>query len=640
MTFLQRWFAWYLEVEISTEPGTVLTWQWLLRSPIPGVPFWVVAMSLLAVFAAVLWSRQRSVEATPRERRRTWRLQLAAVLLLLLILGRFAIQVRLTGLPSLLVLVDTSASMQLEDDYSSREASLLRNQLTMATVTGPVSDRQRLKIAQKVLLQGQGEWLRELQKHYRVVLRPVADGMEAPSSPDRETDHSPEIAKAIERLTARGVRTNLRAALKESLQSQWGQAPAAVVILTDGNSSIDPQDRLTAGWRELGRHRPPVFAVGIGSTTAGRNVEVTEVVPPGLAFVGDSFVVRARLEGTGVAGETVVVQLVDQRTGQLLDSHEAELSALVEDPGRAGAEVTFRHVAETSGPMTLEVRCLPVPGEEQLLDNVLQSRLWVRSAQLRVLLVESVPRWEFRHLKSALERDPSVQLNTVLLESDPEFVREDRTALPFPPRTSEEWQQYDVIVWGGVSLDQLHVPREALDEFVAEFGGGLLLLPDRSRSLVEDFAELSPVQLDSAADRHSAEQNPVRIRATLDGRAAACLQFATAGIDAPLTQLPMLDSPPGDVLLRAGAVTLLEADRERGKPVPLLVEQRYGAGLVMVQRFDSTWKWRPLAQGQVYRQYWSQLMRYLGQRKLDTQRPPYELQVNRPQFGPGMPVHL
>ena len=106
-------------------------------------------------------------------------LLLLLMLLLLLILGRFAIQVRLTGLPSLLVLVDTSASMQLEDDYSSREASLLRNQLTMATVTGPVSDRQRLKIAQKVLLQGQGEWLRELQKHYRVVLRPVADGIEA-----------------------------------------------------------------------------------------------------------------------------------------------------------------------------------------------------------------------------------------------------------------------------------------------------------------------------------------------------------------------------------------------------------------------------------------------------------------------------
>ena len=39
----------------------------------------------------------------------------------------------------------------------------------------------------------------------------------------------------------------------------------------------------------------------------------------------------------------------------------------------------------------------------------------MRQEQLKVLLVETLPRWEFRYLKNALSRDPGVTVRVLLM---------------------------------------------------------------------------------------------------------------------------------------------------------------------------------------------------------------------------------
>ncbi len=48
-------------------------------------------------------------------------------------------------------------------------------------------------------------------------------------------------------------------------------------------------------------------------------------------------------------------------------------------------------------------------GETFLENNTIEAPLEIRKEQLQVLVIESFPRWEYRYLRNALERDPGVR---------------------------------------------------------------------------------------------------------------------------------------------------------------------------------------------------------------------------------------
>ena len=58
-----------------------------------------------------------------------------------------------------------------------------------------------------------------------------------------------------------------------------------------------------------------------------------------------------------------------------------------------------------------------IPRDTQELipeNNEISAPISVRKEQLKVLVVESYPRWEYRYLRNALERDPGVELTCLL----------------------------------------------------------------------------------------------------------------------------------------------------------------------------------------------------------------------------------
>ena len=58
---------------------------------------------------------------------------------------------------------------------------------------------------------------------------------------------------------------------------------------------------------------------------------------------------------------------------------------------------------------------IPKHGDETLTDNnKLTAPISIRDEKLRVLVVESYPRWEYRYLRNALSRDPGVELSCLL----------------------------------------------------------------------------------------------------------------------------------------------------------------------------------------------------------------------------------
>src|SRR5262249_14028413 len=98
--------------------------------------------------------------------------------------------------------------------------------------------------------------------------------------------------------------------------------------------------------------------------------------------------------------------------------------------------------------------------------------------------IEGYPRWEYRYVKTLLEREAArkgnktIDLKVLLLDADPDYATEDRSAIAEFPLKSD-LNAFDVLILGDV--DPKH-PRlgdknvQNLADFVRERGGGLLMI--------------------------------------------------------------------------------------------------------------------------------------------------------------------
>ena len=93
-------------------------------------------------------------------------------------------------------------------------------------------------------------------------------------------------------------------------------------------------------------------------------------------------------------------------------------------PPLAQMQGALQLTPEDEGEQTFTVR-LPVEPDETRADNNARSfRIVLRRELLRVLLIETKPRWEYRYLRNALLRDPGVRVSSpALTDKDREDAR-------------------------------------------------------------------------------------------------------------------------------------------------------------------------------------------------------------------------
>jgi hypothetical protein len=108
---------------------------------------------------------------------------------------------------------------------------------------------------------------------------------------------------------------------------------------------------------------------------------------------------------------------------------------------------------EKPGELQLTLHVPPTGAERFLENNTVEAPLSVRQEKLRVLVVESFPRWEYRYLRNALERDPGVEVHCVLFHPDLGKMGAGRGYLSALPK-EEELAEYDVVFLGDVGVDK------------------------------------------------------------------------------------------------------------------------------------------------------------------------------------------
>ena len=472
--------------------------------------------------------------------------------------------------------------------------------------------------------------------------------------------------------------TDLHLPLARGLErSGAGQSKLlGVVVLTDGRHNAgDPPVKKA---QELGEREVPIFPVVLGSELPPVDTALLSVKAPPAVYKDAAAGVDVRFKVSGLEKQDVALELYrgtgEQKT--LIEKrtihHEGKDREYVE---------SFSVRMDEAGPQTLTAMVHPADPsvKETRTDNNSGSAVVnVAKDKVKVLLIDGEARWEFHYLQSALHRDPTMQvesvvfdqprLNTALRDEDLEKIGSPREHLPPGP---DALADYDCIVLGDVSPEQLPPPdRQRLEKYVAERGGTLIVVAGK-RYMPLAYPEGSPPpnppppvgggqgggdadpirkMLPIESPRVVAPQDGFAPALTADGRETKFmdLEEEAGKNDQRWAELPrhfwgvVGQAKPAAATLafvpEGQADPLDPSARERRNA--LIARQNYGLGRVLYVGLDSTWRWRKGVGDLYHHRFWGQTARWAADRPLGSGNQYVRFGTSEPVYRGGQDVEL
>lgn len=603
-----------------------------------GIPGGIWTLAIVGIGLVIWLYRRQGRNLTARKLWTLTGLRLTSLVILLLMASGLSLAIQKTGLPYLVVLLDTSSSMGIVDQSRDTRIAEATRQRVSDT---KLQDASRLELGKSVLLEQKAQLLTTLQERYRLKLYSFDDALSSIGS--GEVTEVDEVELALRAIRPLGTETRPAPCLRQVLDEFRGSPPAGVVVLSDGVASRSAGERLSLAAEDARSQSVPLFAVGLGSSDPDRDLELTDLLVERMAILGDPLLFTARIRSWGVDKEPVRANLKRVGESRVLATTEIQ-------PTTNPFTIELLTLPDEEGDLEYEVTIEPVRGESTLENNAARATVSVRSTQIRVLLVERTPRWEFRHLKPLLERDKMIELKTVLQESDIDFVQEDRTALPGFPARQVDLDEFDVVILGDIDLSLLN-PQSLthLKSFVSEKGGGLILVAGERHNPLSyrgtPLESLCPVLLSELSlPAPEVSEAGFQLEPTAEGKSQAFLRLDDQSTD-PASfwrTLPPLywSMEPGK--RKPGAVALAVQSNRFGKDgkIPVLIWQRFGAGQVLFHATDELWQWRQGREDSVYGRYWGQAIRQLSRAKLLGDDRSLHLSSDRPVYTLGETVKL
>jgi len=264
-------------------------------------------------------------------------------------------------------------------------------------------------------------------------------------------------------------------------QGATAGAPTGVVVFTDGQAG----DKNPRRYLPMQREDLPILLVGVGSRRPHADIAVKSILAPASTPTGTPFAVAAAIVVTGALNEPVALELLCD--GTLIDSHQLTREQFRSSgAGPQEATTEFALPAQGLGTRVLTARVKAVKGEVNLANNSRSTVVEVAPPRaLEVLLYSQWANFDIGKIRQALAWDKQIHLSLgfdVVRESWPRREHAYASVGMAPlPETKEEFYKYDVIILGPCDLGTLTpIQREGLYDFVAERGGGLLLLPGQT----------------------------------------------------------------------------------------------------------------------------------------------------------------
>lgn len=469
---------------------------------------------------------------------------------------------------------------------------------TRADVVKAVFNNRRLDLAGKLRPKG------PLQPYlFGSKTRGFADGSEMPFP-------------WIKSMTSEDGKSLITDTIFEMLQRDDNELPAAIVLVTDGRDNGS-----TAQWDDIGQEAArlgvPIHIYGVGGSASGF-LQLRDVAIQDTLFVEDTVHVPFRFRAQGIkdgeveltltlGGKVVAMKMVPVQEGK--DITETLTFTPAKDDASAGKKEIVATIKMQHG--------------NDILEDRFAKMVRVADRKVKMLYVESNPRWEFKFMLQAFKRDRRVDPTFIIINGDRKAMESGAPFIANFPDQRKELFAYDMLVLGDV--DASYFTQEQMNwikDFVTE-GGGLVVISGRlhapSTWLGTPLADVLPVEVPSVKFAIDEARRPTEFKPALSdlGKRSSILSMS----EDPMDQQTIWDDLPGFfwhypvTKLRPAAVSLMDHPREKiadDKPMPLLAMHYYGKGLVLFSGVEETWRWRFNEADKYFARYWGQVVYAIG----------------------------
>jgi hypothetical protein len=407
--------------------------------------------------------------------------------------------------------------------------------------------------------------------------------------------------------------TDLNAALEGALQRYKNLK--AVVLMSDGdwNMGKSPLGAATQ-YRE---QNIPIFTVETGRETPVPDLVLETVSAPAYGLFGEEIAVAFKV-ASHLPREVKTVISISDNFGE--STHKD-----ITIPANGEVEDSILWSPREVGEITATVK-LPVEADEAIAENNERTfHMSVRVEKIKVLVVDSLPRWEYRYLRNALARDPGVDMRCLLMHPDLGPGDGVNYIAAFPD-SSEALSPYDVVFLGDVGIGGNELTgkdAELLKGLVEQQGSGLVFVPGRRGAeatiLNSALKDLYPVDLDTSKPGGIGLENEAQLLLTSEGKRHWLTRFDSdeEKNDELWKQLPgffwsaaVEKSRPGSEVLAVHS-----ALRNQWGRMPLLVTRTAGNGKVLFLGTDSAWRWRRGVEDKFHYRFWGQVVRWMAHQR-------------------------
>ncbi len=404
--------------------------------------------------------------------------------------------------------------------------------------------------------------------------------------------------------------TDLGAPIEELLAGEPNLR--ALILLSDGDHNSGPPPIAAA--QKLRVRGVPLFAVPVGSQRRLPDLELLSVTAPTYGIIGENVQIPFTIRSSLDREVRTTVRLRDDQ------GRERSKDIVIAPDAPTYDAILWR--LENQGTITLELSLPPAEGELVESNNRRRFTITGKPESIRALVIETVPRWEYRFLRNALARDPGVDVDCLLLH--PQLGKGDGADYiqAFPERP-EDLARYDVVFLGdvGIGAGQLTAAQaDLLKGLVENQASGIVFLPgprgNQASLAGTPLGDLVPVILDDSQPTgvHDTIQSPLQL--TTEGRGSLLTMLADTEEENPIVwrSLPGFYWHAPVVKAKGGTEVLAVHANRRNRfgRLPLIVTGTAGNGKVLFMGIDSAWRWRRGVEDRYHYRFWGQVARWMS----------------------------
>lgn len=243
--------------------------------------------------------------------------------------------------------------------------------------------------------------------------------------------------------------------------SRYNRNISGVILVSDGHSTVS---------RSNLRNSPGVqtVLVGVGDIYGPPDLVLQNVRVPEIAYSGEKLIIEADVGVSGISTEHLV-NIALSCEGKLVGSYEGLL-----DSGDSILHVEIPFSPESTGLQLLELTCEPLVNERFQSNNKVSMAVTVHPGRSRVLMLTNKPNWDVKFMSRAALLEHRLELFVAYKTPSGWTLSDSLTAWDLPSE-KEDWLQ-----WDGVILGDYQGSVGGLEDAV-DAGCGLLILGGNSR---------------------------------------------------------------------------------------------------------------------------------------------------------------